>query len=367
MNFDWKVFIIDNLEAAGVIGGYVSISIIGVALITLLAKEKIESKGIVGPKSLHPIFGALLGVIPGCGGTIIASSLYNKQKITFGGLFAAFITTLGEGSFVLLGASKEADVAKNIEAFIIITIVGLIVGILAGYVFDQFGVRSKSKKTNLANLDTVNCSTSQSKTIAQRLTEDVGFYLLLAMAAFLVPQSIVALWGGSVGVISEWSVYVSIAFAAFSIAYYFLSKYYLKSHDCSFKNDVKSTLLHAVFDIVMVVTFVFIGLVITNFIIDVWIGVDRFNQILITSGFVVVLIAALIGVTPGCGGMIAVTVAYITIPNFPIAALIAAAIATSGDGIFALIAVNKKDGLLVSVASLILAIVVGYTLLVIEL
>ena len=53
------------------------------------------------------------GVIPGCGGTIVASTLYNNNKLSFGGLLAAFITTLGEGSFVLLGASSEADVAAN--------------------------------------------------------------------------------------------------------------------------------------------------------------------------------------------------------------------------------------------------------------
>ena len=79
-----------------------------------------------------------------------------------------------------------------------------------------------------------------------------------------------------------------------------------------------------------------------------------------SSAFAVVLIAALIGVTPGCGGMIAVAAAYTTIPNFPIAALIAAAIATSGDGIFPLLAENKKDAIIIIVASLAIALVVGY-------
>ena len=40
--------------------------------------------------------------------------------------------------------------------------------------------------------------------------------------------------------------------------------------------------------------------------------------------------------------MIAVAAAYTTIPNFPIAALIAAAIATSGDGIFPLLLKIKR-------------------------
>ena len=62
-----------------------------------------------------------------------------------------------------------------------------------------------------------------------------------------------------------------------------------------------------------------------------------------SSTIAVVLIAAAIGATPGCG-MIAVATAFVTISNFPMAALIAAAIATSGDGIFPLLAENKKMG-----------------------
>ena len=45
---------------------------------------------------------------------------------------------------------------------------------------------------------------------------------------------------------------------------------------------------------------------------------------------------------------------------FPMAALISAAIASSGDGIFPLIADNRKDGLIVSAGGLIVALIVGY-------
>ena len=90
-------FLLDNLEAAGVIGGYVAISIIGIALITFAMKDKISNAAQVGPKWAQPIIGALLGVIPGCGGTIVVATLYKNKQISFGALFAAFITTLGEG------------------------------------------------------------------------------------------------------------------------------------------------------------------------------------------------------------------------------------------------------------------------------
>tara|TARA_B100000579_G_C22407408_1_gene654710 strand:- start:209 stop:562 length:354 start_codon:yes stop_codon:yes gene_type:complete len=110
----------------------------------------------------------------------------------------------------------------------------------------------------------------------------------------------------------------------------------------------------------MVVSYVFVGLFFANYIIDILVGAETFDAWMTSSAYLVVLLAALIGLTPGCGGMIAVAVSFITIPNFPIAALIAAAIATSGDGVFPLLAQNKKDGLIISVLGLVVALLVGY-------
>ena len=137
-------FTLDNLEAAGVIGGYVAISIIGVGLITYVLKDKIAGAVQIGPKWAQPLIGAFLGVIPGCGGTIVVSTMYKNSQISFGALFAAFVTTLGEGSFVLLGASDESDVAGNLTAFAIVNIIGFVIGAIAGYVIDGFNFRSDS-------------------------------------------------------------------------------------------------------------------------------------------------------------------------------------------------------------------------------
>ena len=146
MELDVWLFILDNLEAAGVIGGYVSLSIIGFSLISYLAKKKYGNLSAqISPKWAHPIIGSILGCIPGCGATIVVASLYKNKQISFGGLFAAFISTLGEGSFVLLGASQEADVASNLKAYVIITIFGLIAGIIFGYLSDIFKFRANSE------------------------------------------------------------------------------------------------------------------------------------------------------------------------------------------------------------------------------
>ncbi len=365
MDFNLWSFILDNLEAAGAIGGYVSLSIIGFALISFATRKRNRAERLFGPKWAHPLIGALMGAIPGCGATIVVASLYKNKKISFGGLFATFISTLGEGSFVLLGASDEAHVAGNLKAYATITIFGIIAGIIFGYLADALGFRVSSENTQAKVSEDHNHELNQ-QSLAGRFIENLGFYAIIAMAVFLAPGSIMALWGGEIEAISDLTYWVSIALTLTCILYYCIDRFIYKHDDCACDDedeDIKSSLLHAILDVAMVVTYVFIGLFIANYIIDVLVGAERFDAWMTSSPYVVVLLAAIIGVLPGCGGMIAVAVAFITIPNFPMAALIAAAIATSGDGIFPLLAENRKDGVIVSLAGLVVALIVSYTAL----
>ena len=190
----------------------------------------------------------------------------------------------------------------------------------------------------------------------------------MLMVIFLAPGSVMAFWGSGIEVISELTLYVSIALTISCILYYFMNEFIIKSTNCHCEEDnFKSTMLHAVKDVSMVVTFVFIGLLIANYIIDIIVGPEIFEEWMKSSDYILILLAAIIGFIPGCGGMITVAAAYITIANFPIAALIAAAVATSGDGIFPLFAQNKKDGLIVSLFGLVVALIVGYLALVLGL
>ena len=363
MEFSLWSFILDNLEAAGAIGGYVSISIVGFALISFASNKRINRKANqLGPKWIHPIIGSLLGAIPGCGATIVAASLYKNKKISFGGLFATFISTLGEGSFVLLGASDEADVAGNLKAYATITVFGLLAGIIFGYIFDIFGLKAIHDNNQKKQIENQNLNAKQN-TLMAKFIENIGFYAIMVMSIFLAPGSIMALWGGEIDTFSDLTYWISILLVITCIAFHFVTSIIYKHDNCycdEDEDDIKSITLHAIIDVAMVVTYVFIGLFVANYIIDVLVGAEIFDEWMTSSAYIVVLLAALIGVMPGCGGMITVAVAFITIPNFPMAALIAAAIATSGDGIFPLLAENKKDGLIITLAGLAVALVVGY-------
>lgn len=358
MDFDLWSFTIDNLEAAGVIGGYVSISIVGFALLTFVTKAKFAGRSFAAPRWSHPLIGSALGVVPGCGATIVVASLYKRGKISFGGLFAAFIATLGEGSFVLLGASDESDVASNLSAFVTVNLVGLFVGAIVGVVVDR--VKLAEPQMASTSFSPNHDESIPNKTMLDFFVNHLGFYLLIAMAVFLFPGSVMAFWGGGISALDSITVWVSIALTACCIAYHFAHR---SSHgNCSDEESktLKSALTHSIADVALVVTYVFVGLFAANFVIDVLVGAERFDDWMNSSAALVVVLAAFIGATPGCGGMIAVAAAYTIVPQFPIAALIAAGIATSGDGIFPLLASNKKDAIKVTAAGLLIALVVGY-------
>ena len=362
MEFNLWSFILDNLDSAGAIGGYVSLSIIGFSIISFVTKKRLNyAASSIGPKWTHPIIGSFFGAIPGCGATIVVASLYKNKKISFGGLFATFISTLGEGSFVLLGASAEASAESNLKAYAIITIFGLITGIVFGYLSDILGFRTSLRDNHHNDIQEDNLQIKNIKPSITKFIENVGLYSIILMAIILAPTSIMALWGGDIEAISSFISLVSIVLTISCMIFYGFSRFFYKQHDCYGDIvDFKSTMLHAVLDVAMVVTYVFIGLFLANYIIDILVGVKVFYSWMSSSGYIVVFLAALIGLMPGCGGMIVVAVAFIKIHNFPIAALIAAAIATSGDGIFPLLASNKKDGFIISGLGFLIALCLGY-------
>jgi len=363
MNVDFWTFTIDNLDAAGVIGAYIAISMVAIALITFVTTDKITANQNFGPKWSQPFIGALLGVIPGCGATIVVASLFKKKRLSFGALFAAFLATLGEGSFVLLGVSSEAETGINLTTFLIVNAVGLVCGSICGCIIDFFGFKVKSNNISTKIEPQFKTFPFQINRQVYALIEGFGLYAILAVSTVLLPSSIFALWGGNIQSLAPLTDIATILLPIICFGYYCLIKLTVKGHDCSFRQSYRSTLIHTVADIAMVVTHVFIWLFIVNYCIEVVVGVDTFDKWVTTSAIVLVFIAALFGVIPGCGGMIAITVAYTTIDNFPLAALIAAALATCGDGIFPLLAKNKKDAFFIAIAGFLVAIVVGFFVL----
>ena len=76
------------------------------------------------------LVGSLAAIIPQCGFSVIASSLYSKRIITRGCLIAVYLATSDETIPILLATPNKAHL------IIPIVLIKLIIGLLAGYLID---------------------------------------------------------------------------------------------------------------------------------------------------------------------------------------------------------------------------------------
>src|SRR5690606_39505534 len=53
-------------------------------------------------KKYQPFIGALLGILPGCGGSILLMPLYIKGSVSFGTIVATLLATAGDAAFVIM-------------------------------------------------------------------------------------------------------------------------------------------------------------------------------------------------------------------------------------------------------------------------
>ena len=93
--------------------------------------ENPVSNFLIKRKKTSPIFGALFGLIPQCGTSVVAADLYIKKFITIGTLIAVFLSCSDEALLVLLSAWNE----KTLAIFPLIGL-KLAIGILFGLLID---------------------------------------------------------------------------------------------------------------------------------------------------------------------------------------------------------------------------------------
>lgn len=96
--------------------------------------EKVRKAGAYGP-----LVGALAGIFPQCGFSVIATALFTQKLVTMGTLLAVYLSTSDEALPIILSRPDKIGVV----APLIFT--KLIIALIAGYVID-FALRKNNKK-----------------------------------------------------------------------------------------------------------------------------------------------------------------------------------------------------------------------------
>ncbi|MEG0133929.1 MAG: putative manganese transporter [Clostridium sp.] len=100
-------------------------------------QNSIKKAGILGP-----ILGALIGIIPQCGFSIMAVAFYSKRMISLGTMMAIFLATSDEAIPVILSMPKSYGI---LVPFLVLKV---LIATTAGYIIDLF-INEKSKRLEM--------------------------------------------------------------------------------------------------------------------------------------------------------------------------------------------------------------------------
>ena len=124
-------------------------------LIIELIEHKLNNKNkkiLTTSKKYGPVFGALLGIIPQCGFSVMATNLYTTRITTLGTLIAVYLSTSDEMLPILISKNEEPLII--IKILLIKVLFGIIYGILIDTIISK---RNKKEKENYSLCDEEHC------------------------------------------------------------------------------------------------------------------------------------------------------------------------------------------------------------------
>jgi len=345
-------------------------------------------------RQFQPVIGAMMGLTPGCGGAIIVMPMYARGYVTYGTVIATLIATLGDSAFVLIGAVFQN--AEFLVPVIVVHSISFVVGVVWGYGVDVIGVTPSTPLGRLgpkfSSDESLGGEISREAEVEDSLIEDlprespdgwghrilhqghrvwwfvtaIGLCLAILLLIWYAQDpgySPELVWDPTTrdGVIT----WVGFIGTALSIVLYISSKNFLGDDTEATigdkLNSLDETLVHAASETAFVTFWVLIAYLVFEFgMLASGVGDSDLSEH--GSGFGAVLLAATVGLIPGCGPQIIAITAYVEgIISFP--ALVANAISQDGDALFPLLVRHKVASFWATIHTTLPAIIVGLALL----
>ena len=343
----------------------------------------------------QPVIGALMGITPGCGGAIVMMPMYARGYVTYGTVIATLIATLGDAAFVLIGAAVTDP--SFIAPVIAVHIISLVIGISWGYLVDGLKITPSNP---LGKLSSNYNDNSPSRTIIKNgnnenmreVFDDLGREEKTGWGYFLLHQGYTVWWiVTSLGLIFAilllvWSAqdadfaleisynpltldgfitWIGLIGTSLSIILYISQKNWISDDSEASIGDklysMRETMIHSASETAFVTFWVMSAYLIFEFSM-LFSGMAEADLALYGDGIIAVILAAAIGLIPGCGPQIIAITAYTKdLISFP--ALVANAISQDGDALFPLLVRHRVASIWATVHTTIPALIVGICLM----
>ena len=342
----------------------------------------------------QPVIGAMMGLTPGCGGAIIVMPMYARGYVTYGTVIATLIATLGDAAFVLIGAVFQDS--SFLTPVIVVHLTSFLVGVLWGYGMDNLEVTPSAPLGRFGPkfgtdeplgeeaAKAMEGEDSLIEDLPREIPEGWGYRVLhqgyrvwwaitavgLCLAILLLiwyaqdPEySPELVWDPTTrdGIVT----WVGLIGTSLSIILYISSKnFFADDTEATIGdklNSLDETLVHAASETAFVTFWVLIAYLVFEFGM-ILSGITESDMSEHGSGAGAVLLAATVGLIPGCGPQIIAITAYIEgVISFP--ALVANAISQDGDALFPLLVRHKVASIWATIHTTLPAIIVGLVFL----
>lgn len=302
----------------------------------------------------QPLFAALLGAMPGCGGAIIVVTQYTRGYVTFGSVVSVLVATMGDAAFLLLAREPSTAVFIMLLSIVVGTVSGMVVDGIHGTRFLHEEAARKNPRFGATLPD------EPSQAFFSRTSR--GLWTIL-----LVPGIVLGILGALqidadalMGPLAAYGLTetLGVVGALLCLAMWAFSAYG-NSHTIVGPDDGLrgSTVQRTVVDTNFVTGWVVLAFLAFELTVFAF-GVDLsgwFGQWAIVAP----LMAMIIGLIPGCGPQIIVTSLYLA-GAIPLSAQLSNAIANDGDALFPAIALAPRAAVVATLYSAVPALLVGY-------
>ena len=348
-------------------------------------------------KRWQPVIGALMGITPGCGGAIVMMPMYARGYVTYGTVIATLIATLGDAAFVLIGAAVTDS--SFIAPVIAVHLISFIVGVFWGYLVDGLKITPRNPLGKFGPTfkddNPPENSVGSEDLEAHEIIDDLGREEAGGWRYFLLHQGYTVWWiVTAIGLIfavlllvwtaqdAEFNLeidynpltlhgfitWIGLLGTSLSVILYISQKNWIRDDTEASIGDklysMRETMIHSASETAFVTFWVMAAYLVFEFSM-LFSGMTEADLARYGDGLIAVVLAAFIGLIPGCGPQIIAITAYTKdLISFP--ALTANAISQDGDALFPLLVRHRAASLWATIHTTIPALIVGIVLMVFE-
>ena len=144
------------------------------------SKNMIEKSGKLGP-----LFGGLVGILPQCGFSVLATNLYVTRIITLGTLIAIYLATSDEMLAILI--SRQTDLSIIIKLLSTKFIIGVLFGFIIDFVVSRYRKNNKIKvKEDYTICDDEHCHCGKNNLFYSSINHTFKTFIFIFIVSFVL-------------------------------------------------------------------------------------------------------------------------------------------------------------------------------------